>query len=187
MRNIINNLEEKFEIKDVVYKRDNMTFLTVEKNKAIALILYLKDIEKFTHLIMISAVDWLEENKFQLSYILNNPVKKIDITVRVFIPRNNPIMDSIHTIWPHSATDQRELKEMFGIAFPDSPGQGEDFVLEGWDNIPPMRRDFNTFKYSEETFFQREGRVKYNVKDYMKSKLYPEDEESTNKKGSKNA
>ncbi|WP_416208189.1 NADH-quinone oxidoreductase subunit C [Halomonas sp.] len=34
---------------------------------------------------------------------------------------------------------QRELKEMFGIDFPGSPRVDEPFVLESWDDIPPMR------------------------------------------------
>ena len=86
-------------------------------------------------------------------------------------------MDSIHHIWIHAETDQREIKELFGIDFPGSPGVDEDFVLEDWDEIPPMRRDFDTLEYSERTFFQREGRKTYDTKEYMKSKLYPNDKQ----------
>jgi NADH-quinone oxidoreductase subunit C len=187
MKNIIKRLKEKFSVGDIVEKRNNLTFLTIDKEIAINLIIYLKEIEKFSHLVMLSAVDWLEDNKFQLSYILNNPTEKLDITIKVFVSRDNPVMDSINTIWPHAATDQRELKEMYGIEFPESPGLNDDFVLEGWDNIPPMRRDFDTFRYSEETFFPRAGRKTYNVKEYMKSKLYPDEKKSTNKEGIKDA
>jgi NADH-quinone oxidoreductase subunit C len=71
------------------------------------------------------------------------------------------------------ATYQRELKEMFGIDFQGSPRVNEAFILEGWDNIPPMRRDFDTKKYSEETYFPREGRGTNDPSEYMKQKLYP--------------
>ena len=175
MENIINSIKEKYSIKNIVKKSDNLTFFTVDKKYAISLITYLKEIEKFSHLVMLSVVDWIEDNKFQLSYIVNNPVKKLDITVRVFISRKEPAMESAHYIWPHIATDQRELKEMYGIDFPGSPRLNDDFLLEGWDNIPPMRRDFDTLKYSEETFFPREGRKSYETKEYMKSKLYPDE------------
>ena len=44
---------------------------------------------------------------------------------------------------------------------------------EGWDGPPPMRRDFDTKEYSNNTFFQREGRVNFDPREYMREKLYP--------------
>ena len=70
-------------------------------------------------------------------------------------------MISIHHLWEQAATYQQEIHEMFGINFPGSPGVDENFILEGWQNIPPMRRDFDTLKYSVETYFPREGRETY--------------------------
>jgi NADH-quinone oxidoreductase subunit C len=63
---------------------------------------------------------------------------------------------------------------MFGIDFPGSPGVDESFILEGWQEIPPMRKDFDTAAYSEKTFFPREGRKTDDPKEYMKEKLYPD-------------
>jgi NADH-quinone oxidoreductase subunit C len=134
-----------------------------------------KTFEGYLNLIMISAVDWIEEGKFQLTYILNNPEMKNDIGVRVFIGRDGESMDSIHELWGHAATFQREIKEMFGIDFPGSPGVDEPFLLEGWDDTPPMRREFDTKKYSEETFFPRPGRESNDPAEYMKQKLYPDE------------
>ncbi|MBN2781385.1 MAG: NADH-quinone oxidoreductase subunit C, partial [Candidatus Marinimicrobia bacterium] len=81
----------------------------------------------------------------------------------------------IHHLWKQAATYQRELKEMFGIDFPGSPRIDEPFILEGWQDIPPYRRDFDTKKYSEETYFPRPGRTTHDPADYMKQKLYPEE------------
>ena len=65
---------------------------------------------------------------------------------------------------------------MYGIDFPESPGVNDSFILEGWDDIPPYRRDFDTMKYAEETFFPREGRTTNDPTEYMKKKLYPDEE-----------
>ena len=65
---------------------------------------------------------------------------------------------------------------MYGIDFPGSPRVDESFILEGWDDIPPMRREFDTKKYSEEIFFPREGRETNDPEEYMKKKLYPDEE-----------
>jgi len=39
------------------------------------------------HLVLLTAVDWLEDGLFQLTYLLNNPQRKIDIGLRITIPR----------------------------------------------------------------------------------------------------
>ncbi|MDA3886208.1 MAG: NADH-quinone oxidoreductase subunit C [Candidatus Delongbacteria bacterium] len=174
MKEILEKIKRKYEITDVLQKRDDLLFFSIGKKLLVDILNYLKELEGFTHLVMLSSVDWLEENKFQLSYIINHPVNKYDITIRVFIDRDKPVMDSIHQIWLQSATDQREIKELFGIDFPGSPGVDDDFVLEDWDDIPPMRRDFDTLKYATENFFPREGRQTHDTKEYMKSKLYPD-------------
>ena len=175
MKDIINDIKTRFEISDVIEQRNDLEFLTCKKEQAISLITHLKDIEGFSHLVLISAVDWIEDEKFQVTYILNSPDKKIDFGIRVFIDRNEATMDSAHHLWQHAATYQRELKEMFGIDFPNSPRVDESFILEGWDDIPPMRRDFDTNKYSEETFFPREGRTTNDPTEYMKKKIYPDE------------
>jgi NADH-quinone oxidoreductase subunit C len=173
MKNLINKIGLIISISAVEYQRDNLAFVTVDKANAVDMLTHLKNIEGFSHLVLISCVDWIEDGKFQLIYFLNNPVKKIDLGVRTMIARENAEMVSCHSLWKHVETYQRELREMYGIDFPGSPGVKENFILEGWDQIPPMRRDFDTMKYSEETFVFREGRVTNDPAKYMKEKLYP--------------
>jgi NADH-quinone oxidoreductase subunit C len=40
-----------------------------------------------------------------------------------------------------------------------------DFLLEGWTAMPPMRRDFDTVKYCEETYDFRPGRLHVDPKE----------------------
>ncbi len=178
MNELIERLGKKFPLEEEVFQRKNLTFVTVEKDLAVEMITHLRDYEKFTHLVILTAVDWIEEEIFQLTYLLNSPVNKLDIGVRVKIDRNKPEMVSIHHLWAAAATYQRELFEMFGISFPDSPRLKVPFILEGWKGIPPYRRDFDTLKYSEETFFPRPGRSKKDPAEHMKEMMYPEDNES---------
>ena len=138
------------------------------------MILHLRDQENFTHLVLLTAVDWLEDKLFQLTYLLSNRQQARDIGLRVMISRDDAVMESIHDIWPTAATYQRELREMFGIDFPDSPGVNDDFILEGWNDIPPYRRDFDTLKFSEQNFSQRPGRETKDPAEHMKQQLYPD-------------
>lgn len=174
MKEFLQDLKKKYELKKIVKQRNDLLFVTVPKNYAVEFISYMKDYEKFTHLAFLNAVDRLEKNIFQLTYMLNNPDTHISLGIRVEISRTNPEMTTMHHLWKQVAAYERELKEMFGIRFLGSPRQHESFVLEGWQEIPPMRRDFDTLKYSNETFFPRPGRNTHDPKEHMRKKLYPD-------------
>ncbi len=66
-------------------------------------------------------------------------------------------MENIDTIWDQANTYEREFREMFGIEFPGLVAPKE-FILEDWDDIPPMRKDFNSQAYALENFATRPGR-----------------------------
>lgn len=171
----IDEIKGRFPVESETVQREDLAFITIKKEHIIPVLTYLRDMEKFTHLVLLTAVDRIERGLFQLTYLLNHPADKVDLGVRVEIPRDGAEMPSAHHLWETMATYQRELKEMFGIDFPGSPGVDESFILEGWDGIPPYRRDFDTKTYSEETFFPRPGRSTNDPAEYMKSKLYPDE------------
>ncbi len=173
MEEILKRLDERFYVREKKQQRPNLLFVTVDKKVAVEAVTYLRDYEGFRHLVMISAVDYIEQNLFQLTYLLHNYQLHSDIGVRVFIDREHPVMDSIHHLWAAAQVYQREIKEMFGIDFPGSPRVDEPMILEGWDNIPPMRKDFDTKKYAEETYFPREGRFTLDPIKQMEKKNYP--------------
>ncbi len=158
-------------------QREDLYFVTVPKDQAIPSVTHLRDAEGFSHLVMITVVDWLEEGIFKLEYILHNHDLHTDISIVTNISREQATMYSAHHLWAQVWTYQRELKEMYGIDFPGSPRVNESFLLEGWDSIPPMRREFDTLKYSEETYFPRPGRKTNDPATYMKQKLYPDEQQ----------
>lgn len=175
MRVLHAQLGHHFTLGELVQVRADLAFVTLPKEHLRSAMLHLRDICRFSHLVLMTAVDWLEEERFQLTYLLHNREKRWDLGLRVMIPRVASHMESIHDIWPTAATYQRELKEMFGIDFPGSPGVDESFILEGWHDIPPYRRDFDTLHYAEKTFTQREGRKTEDPAKTMKAKLYPDE------------
>ena len=173
MKELVNKLSKAFDVKDVKYQRSDLVFVTVRKVNLISVITHLRDMEGFSHFVMLTCTDWLEDGVFQLTYILNHPGNKHDIAVRCMIDRKNAEMTSAHHLWKQVATYQRELKEMFGIDFPGSPRVDENFILEGWVDIPPMRRDFNTIEYAENTFDHMPRPETNDPAEHMKAKLHP--------------
>jgi len=173
MRDLYDRLKALFPLGELTEKRPDLVFVTVPGEHLRATLLHLRDREGFTHLVLLTAVDWLEEGQFQLTYLVHNRAQSRDIGLRVMIPRDPAEMESIHELWPTAATYQRELREMFGIRFPGSPRLDEEFILEGWVDIPPYRRDFDTKKFSDENFNHRPGRETHDPATYMKQQLYP--------------
>jgi NADH-quinone oxidoreductase subunit C len=174
MQSVINKLIREYAIEPVHSRRDNQYFVTIEKDKLPDALTWLKDFAEYTHLAFITAVDYPEIEKIQLTYMLHNYKSNNDIGLRVLLDRLKPTMVSVHHLWQQVAVYQRELREMFGIDFPDSPGLHENFALEGWQNSPPMLRDFDTKEYSEKTYFPRPGRDTCDPRQHMKQNLYPD-------------
>lgn len=174
MRALYTDLSQRFELGELTVQRENLAFITVQRQHLRALLVHLRDREGFTHLVLLTAVDWIEEGHFQLTYLLCNRETRCDIGLRVMIPRKDAAMESVHDVWPTAATYQRELHEMFGIDFPGSPRVDDPFILEGWTETPPYRREFDTKKFAEETFAHRPGRETHDPAQYMKKQIYPD-------------
>jgi len=173
MQELHSRLAQLFPVGDLHIQRPGLAFVTVTKDHLRALATHLRDVEGFSHLVLLTAVDWLEEGQFQLTYLLHRGQPTQDLGVRVMLTREGACMESIHELWPTAATYQRELREMFGIRFPGSPRLDEEFILEGWNDIPPYRRDFDTKKYAAESYSQRPGRETRDPTRHMKQQLYP--------------
>lgn len=171
---LINELKSRFAIADVSQRHERQGFLSVPKEQAVSLLTHLRDVHGFTHLVMVTCVDWLELDRFQLTYLLHNYSSKTDLGVMVYLPRENTSMESIHHLWEQARVYQREMYEMFGIDFPGSPGVHEPMILEGWQGPPVMRRDFDTKEYSDAAYSHRPREI-HEPEAHMKKKLYPED------------
>ncbi len=161
---IIHELKSKFDIYDAYQRRDDLLIFSVEKEMVIPALLYLKEHRGYRTLIMLSVVDWIEEDKFQLSYVLWNPVENHNIIVRTFISRDKPVFDTVSHIWLQAETFEREIKEMYGIDFKGNERVNENLILEDWDDIPPMRRDFDSERFSIERYGERFKKSEINIR-----------------------
>jgi NADH-quinone oxidoreductase subunit C len=177
MSELFERLQKNFDAVDYREQKPELAFVAVPKDKAEMTLRHLRDHEGYAHLSFFTTTDYIERGVFRLIYMLHNYETKHDLGVHVEIDRENAVMESIHELWAQAKDYQREMKEMYGIDFPGSPGVDDNFMLEGWKDIPPMRKEFDTHEYVERTFFARPGRKSYDPRTYMKEKLYPDREE----------
>ena len=152
---ISNLVEGSYKIirKEVVNK--NQVSFIVEKETVHSLLAFLKA-NGWIQLSYLSAIDWPKENKFELVYIVFNWDKPVYIQVRTMLNRENPEMASVLPIFPGCKYYEREAHEFFGIKFPGNPDHEKQLILEEWDDMPPLRKDFDPRAYSDKKFAKRE-------------------------------
>lgn len=146
-----------FEILRRGQQRANQGFLQVPQGQLLSLLGLLKQRHGYVTLAMIACTDRIEDGVFRLTYLLERPARDLGLGVQTEIGRDGDGLPSVIPLWPQAEIFERELHEMFGIPFAGHPSLG-DFMLEGWRDIPPMRREFDTLKFVEETYEMRAGR-----------------------------
>lgn len=167
MEKLLNRLTESFKVDKSNLKRENFFIIETEKQSILPVLSYLKINEGFVHLSLISCVDWIEDNRFQLAYILWNHRKKENLIIKCFVNRKKPEHETVMNIFPTAEIYEREIRELFGVNFKGNPTQNKDFVLEDWDDIPPMRRDFDTLEYSMKHYGRRNDEKKVKIRDII--------------------
>lgn len=166
-KEIVDSISVQF--RDVTTKviRSKRASAEISAEQLEAVLSYCKEQLDFIHLSHISIVDWLEEGYFEIIYILWSYEDKINLFIKVKIPREKSELLTMKHLWPQVHTYEREMYEMYGVKFLGNE-ELKEFILEDWDAKPPMRRDFDTVEYVNETYFERSGREdKKNVRDFI--------------------
>lgn len=144
---------------EIKQRDDDLLELSVQKEALLALLSFVKN-QGYNHLALISCVDWIEENAFELLYILSPYMKddekfaqenSINIVVKTRIPRASAKFLSVIPIFAIAEPYEREIHELFGIHFEGHPRLTPLF-LERKYPIPPFRKDFDTQAYVRRVF-----------------------------------
>jgi len=131
---------------ELVQKNDYLYKVTVSFEQLESLLL--RFINEFGYITLdsINCRDDLEDGFFTITYCLQTKDRDHIVMVQTQIERETASLPTMHTTWPQAEIIEREMHEMFGVDFPGHPTL-IDFALEYWDDIPPMRRDFDTLEY----------------------------------------
>ena len=152
-------LESTFKNIRIAIPEDCRMAVTVEDDVVPAILRFLKD-AGFDHLALLSAVDWIEDDCFELCFILTSYTQneyqeighqKLHIILKTRIPRKEPQFKTTTGIFPNVEPYEREIHELFGINF-EGHKRLTPLFLERDYKIPPFRKDFDTRKYVEEVF-----------------------------------
>ncbi|BAL80540.1 NADH-quinone oxidoreductase subunit C [Caldisericum exile] len=153
------------EIKSVVKgkifeKRPQRIIIEVKKDAFSSTLNALKGLS-FNRLTLFTAVDFIKENQFEIVALVYSDERKVLAIVKTRIPRETPEIETITNIYPNAFKYEVEMGEMFGIRVVGNPDSMKPFVLEGWGDLPPLRKDFDSIKYATEHYESRNVEVKY--------------------------
>lgn len=90
----------------------------------------------------VTGVDWLAEKQFEVIYDFFHFHSQVRVVVRSRIPRDNPEIPSIASIYPGANWHERETRDFFGIHFANHPNLIPILLPEDAD-YHPLRKDFS--------------------------------------------
>jgi NADH-quinone oxidoreductase subunit C len=97
---------------------------------------------RFVFLSELTAVDyWPAEPRFELVYILVSIEHKLRVRVKVRLPGVDPHVQTSSGLWPAANWLEREVWDLFGIAFDGHPDPRRLLMPEDWEGYP-LRKDY---------------------------------------------
>ncbi len=83
------------------------------------------------------------EPRFELNYHLVSISRRARLRLRVRVPGNDPVADSVTMIWPSANWHEREIFDLFGVRFEGHPDLTRILLPDTWEGHP-LRKDFPT-------------------------------------------
>ena len=93
----------------------------------------------FDVLMCLSGVDYKE--KYAVAYHLHSLKHRHAIGMKVFLPRETPSLPTVDAVWPAANFQEREVFDLFGIAFEGSKDLRRILLPEDWEGHP-LRKDY---------------------------------------------
>ncbi len=90
----------------------------------------------------ISGVDWLDKQQLEVIYDYNRlGDSHCRVMVRTFIPRSEPVVPTIASVFPAADWHERETFDFYGVHFQDHPNLIRILLPED-ANFHPLLKDF---------------------------------------------
>jgi len=103
---------------------------------------FLRDRQAFNFMSDLTCVDMHpREPRFEVIYHLLSHSKKERIRLKVQLPGDDPVLESIVPVWPASNFFEREIFDLFGVRFLGHPNLKRIMMPDDWKGNP-LRKDY---------------------------------------------
>ncbi|MDW5551113.1 F420H2 dehydrogenase subunit FpoC [Methanosarcina sp.] len=117
----------------------------VDKDKVKKVCQYLKDSLQFDHLCSVCGVDYIKRNELEVVYHIASYNHPVVLTLKARLPRENPEIESIVSVYWNANWYERETYELFGILFKNHPNLKPLVLPEDMLGEWPLRKDYEGF------------------------------------------
>jgi len=142
---IANRLKEKFpnEVVDIIQFREQVSVI-VKRDRIIDICRYLHDDPDIymDYLSDLCGVDYPGRRlRFEVIYNLYSIKYRHRIRIKALIPQDDPLIQSVVSIWLGANWHEREAYDMYGIVFKGHPDLRRILMPEDWEGYP-LRKDY---------------------------------------------
>ena len=144
---LIDQVKKRFpeEVKDTEIKRARRVTIVFEKDHLLDIAEFMQHELGLDHVKGVAGVDYPTRKKLEVLYFTasysRSEIQDIIVTLKTELPRDNPIINSVVSVWPSAHFHERETFEMFGVKFQGHPDLRKLLTLDNWEGPPPMLKD----------------------------------------------
>jgi NADH-quinone oxidoreductase subunit C/D len=144
------NLAELYPDAAVADTRPGYQGTIVQVDKLVEIATALRDQHGYDYLTSLTGVDYLPDGKLEVVYHALQTTGGPLLVFKVQVPRDNPVVPSLVSVWHGAEFQEREAWDLLGIRFEGHPDLRRILMWEGFEGFP-LRKDWKE-PYFEEDF-----------------------------------
>jgi NADH:ubiquinone oxidoreductase subunit C len=128
-------------------KIDRLRRITInfEKDRVLDISRFMCEELGFDHVKGVAGVDFPTQKKIEILYFVGSyskpEVQDMIVVLKAELPRDNPVISSVVSVWQSAHYHERETFEMFGVKFEGHPDLRKLLTQDNWEGPPPMFKD----------------------------------------------
>ena len=144
---LVNKLKSQFPdtIKETKIEGTHRIFLDFEKGKLLEIAGFMLNELGFDHVKGIAGIDYPTRKIIEVLYFTGSysrsEIEDLIVVLKTQVPRDNPTIASVTSVWESAHFHERETFEMFGVKFDGHPDLRKLLTLDNWEGPPPMLKD----------------------------------------------
>jgi NADH-quinone oxidoreductase subunit C/D len=131
-------------------ERPNYEGYLIDPERLTSTMVKLRDDLGYDYLSSITGVDYLLEGKMELVYHLRKSTGGSPLVIKAQLPRENPVISSLVSVYPGADFQEREAWDLLGIRFEGHPDLRRILLWEGFEGHP-LRKDWKEPSFEEES------------------------------------
>ena len=136
---MLSKLREKFP--EIIFEEDESKAILIPSSVILEVCIFLKSSAglEFDYMMNLAVVDL--KDRLEIVYHLFSFTMRHKVTIKVRLERQEPVLDSVSSIWRGADWFEREAYDMFGVRFNNHPDMRRILLSDEWVGYP-LRKDY---------------------------------------------